>query len=332
MRVALTSFLLLACGRPPPVAEPASHPPVEPPVREAPPEPRAEPPNPVILRAEADLDGVAGNETIELHADGALVAGSLRGTVELPQASEFWMDEQAAITVVDLDRAAPTRAVLVALPTDADEDPPNRFQLFVARDGALVRVLDITPGAYHPTELAFPGDGTVHFLEDGWSACERAGHSSRAVAREEITFRLAGDSMIESNRRPTRERQRCDELAACPFVYRIDGEREALAGEILRNLRGRGAYALQELAMSRAAPGPLVIELREEKAEVTFLDEIYVEVDGERIAPRACIGPEAYCTADQRSHVMRRGDVLRVEFDTNGGDAVLFARGYYIPE
>lgn len=67
---------------------------------------------------------------------------------------------------------------------------------------------------------------------------------------------------------------------------------------------------------------------------MTFLDELYVNHDGERIAPRACRAPvpPAYCVADGHSFVMRRGDLLEIAFDLEqAGFATVHARGYYVP-
>ncbi|WP_437857182.1 hypothetical protein [Sorangium sp. So ce363] len=78
--------------------------------------------------------------------------------------------------------------------------------------------------------------------------------------------------------------------------------------------------------------GPITIRISEEKAEVTLLDEVFVESGGARIHPRGCdVTPSpAYCAAGGRPHVLRQGDALDLVFDA-GGHVVLFARGYYVP-
>jgi hypothetical protein len=286
----------------------------------------------VLLRAEGDLLGDPSPETVTLHADGTLVAGPARANVELTGANEYWMQQQARLRVVTLDRAGPTRGVLVSLPIDAEEDPSNRHRLFLLDGSTLRLVLDVSPGTYGPIDLDFPGDGTMHYIEDGWSACERLHHPARPAVRDEVVWRLDGDTMRESERRPTRQRQDCSQLAACPFVYVLDGERAAFAGEILRNLRGFDAYALQELSLPAGGGDGVHVRLTEEKDEVTYLDEIYLEVDGVRYEPVSCSSQSAlFCRADHRAFVMRRGDSLDLSFDAPAGSAVLYARGYYVP-
>jgi hypothetical protein len=286
----------------------------------------------VVLRTEGDLLGDAAVETVTLHADGTLVSGQARATIELTGASEFWMEQQARLQVVVLRRDPAIRAVLVSLPNDEEEDPASRHQLFLVDGPTFRRVLDIAPGAYGERPLEFPGDGTARYVEDGWGACERANHPARPVARQEVVWRLEGDTMRESARTPTRQMQDCSQLAACPFVYLLEGDRATFAGEILRNLRGFDAYALQELALPARAGHGVRVRLTEEKDEVTYLDEIYLEVDGVRFEPTSCATRSTlFCRADHRAHVMRRGDSLELAFDAPPGTTRLYARGYYVP-
>lgn len=293
---------------------------------------------PVLVSTKADFDGKPGPESVALHKDGTLVAGGLRGEAELTKATDVWLNHQGAIHVVTLDRKQKTRAIVVALPTAETPDPPNRYQIFLAADKKLRRVLDRKIGTYGVVELRFPGDGSMRYIESDWTACEREAEPGKPpffsgiVTRQEVILRLDKTGvMVEAARRPTNKKQDCTMLAACPFVY-IGDER---IGEILRNLRGSKAYALQSLALPNTTGRTVEIRLAEEKPEVTFLDEIYVEINGERIEPAACetAKPPAYCVADHRPHVLRRGESLDLTFEvaSHKGVPLLFARGYYVP-
>ncbi|RLB56681.1 MAG: hypothetical protein DRJ42_02520 [Deltaproteobacteria bacterium] len=288
----------------------------------------------ILLEGDGDIDGVPGDEHLVLRTDGTLEAGAWRGRAEVFEMIEYWAERQATVGVVVLDRRRGLRGVLVTLPIAEHEDPPNRYQLFVP-DGAdaLRSVLDITPGAYGGLELSFPGDGTVGYLEDGWSACDRL-NEPRSAPRQRITFAMDGDQMVERDRRESGQVQVCDMLAACPYVYVLGAGDPVLAGEILRNLRGSAAYAEQSLSVAGAAGTPLHIRLAEEKPEVTYLDAVYVEDNGVRVSPRSCTeafpGP-AYCIADGIAFVLRQGDTLDLTFDAPGTTVELRATGYYVP-
>jgi len=326
-----------------------------------------------LRRVRGDLIGDAGLEEVILYRDGLLAAGSLHGMVDMNGAScritatcpfetgspqgavdMSGASDHTTLRVVDLDRARGLRGVLVTLVTDDDEDPPNRYQLFVPAKAVLRRILNVTPGVYGSPEsgkLKFSGDGTVRYLEDGWSACERAGLTPPpgsspprypTAALEEVVLGLQKDGlMAPTGRELTSQMQVCYPFAACPFVYVMDEHGAAnLIGEILRDLRGVGSYASQTLALPLPArtDTALHVRLAEAKPEVTHLDQIFVEIDGVRVAPKACAGSSsrkrpAYCSADRRAHVLREGDTLdlRFELPSTGGRPVLHASGYYVP-
>jgi hypothetical protein len=289
----------------------------------------------VLLTTTGNIDGVEGDETITFSADGTLRAGALSVRVELPELNDFFWDRQAVLRTVVLDSAKKQVAIHLGVPTGDGEDPPNVERLFIARRGRLVKVFDQVVGVYNPTDLAFPGDGTLRYVESGWTACNRAKHPATPVVKQEVAFRLdrAGTSMVEWKRIDTKDTQRCDELAACPYVYAVsDSGAATRVGEILRDLRGARAYSLQSLPLPH---GTTRIRLAEEKPEVTYLDEIVLEAGGVELKPLACRGDPvpAYCAADRVPFVMRRGDTLDLVFETAAGDAVtLFARGYYVPD
>lgn len=289
-------------------------------------------PGPALLAIAADLDGQPGDERIELLPGGRLRAGALETRVELPPPDDYFWDKQASLTAVHL--APGVTAIHLAVPTGDSEDPPNVHRLFVVRGGRLVKVFDRIVGVYNPSELRFPGDGTLHYVEQGWEACERAKHPATPVTQQEVVFRLdrAGSAMIEHRRIDTAERQDCSQLAACPFVYAVDAGGGAVrVGEILRDLRGARAYSLQSLPLPR---GTTRVRIAEEKPEVTYLDEVVLEAGGVELRPLACRGAPvpAYCAADQVPFILRQGDALELSFDAPAGaEATLFARGYYLP-
>lgn len=286
----------------------------------------------VVLQGEGDVDGKPGAERITLYSDGTLHAGAWAGKADPKHGDAVFMEQQATVRVELLSKGVP--AIVLGLPTAEPEDPPTRWQVFVAGDGALRRILDLAPGAYGQTELRFPGDGTVHYTQDGWSACTAVeGQPSGPI--HEITLGAGdGGMLVEKARTPTGKAQDCSQLAACPWIYVDTADGPVKVGEILRDLRGRASYALQALALPAAPGGTFSLRVAEEEDEVTFLDEIYVEAGGERIYPTACSAavPPAYCAADHVPLRMAKGDVLRLAFELSAAaEPVVFARGYYIP-
>jgi hypothetical protein len=347
-RLSLLIVALAGCSAPAPPSSPVT------PAAEPAPAPAAEPapaadaapvtataaadagPGLAVLSTTGDIDGKPGDETITFAADGTLRAGDLEIHLERPETGGFFWDKQAAVRAVVLDSAKKQVAIHLGVPTGDGEDPPNIERLFLVKRGRLVKVFDQIVGVYNPTELVFPGDGTMRYVESGWTACMRAkpDKAPRLAARQEVVLRLdrAGTKMVEWKRIDTGEKQDCDQLSACPFVYAVsDSGAATRVGEILRDLRGERAYSLQSLPLPA---GTTRVRLAEEKPEVTYLDEVVLEVEGVELRPLACRGAPvpAYCAADRVPFVMRQGDTLDLEFDAPAGrEHTLFARGYYVP-
>jgi len=131
--------------------------------------------------------------------------------------------------------------------------------------------------------------------------------------------------------------------AACPYVYtrQADGSYKK-EGEILRNLRRPGLETVQSLALKTpVTPGQrFTIDLREEKPETTYLDSVWLDLCGTRIAPTSCASAEGasrpdYCDADNVYDTFSRGESRKFIFDIPASStcdsASLFAEGYYVP-
>jgi hypothetical protein len=288
----------------------------------------------VLLTIGADWDATPGHETITLFDDGRLVAGTDEGRASLPSSAGHHFEQQALLDVVDLGDAKFERALIVAIPTGEDEDPPNVYQVFVSEAGALRKVYEGTIGNYGVVPLEFPGDGTMSWVEDGWTACQRAKFPA-TTKRQRVVLRIGKDGMLaEVKRRPTKQLQKCGELAACPFVYVLGEGAPVLQGEILRNLRGRAAYETQSLALSGISGDELRIRIAEEKDEVTHLDAIVLIADGNEVLPLSCgASPRpAFCTADHDYERLIRGDALDLTFALphDAHALELRATGYYV--
>jgi hypothetical protein len=287
----------------------------------------------VLLKAE-DLLHNGNSLPVFLDANHVLHVGEMQASIDQLHPEAFFWNEQAQLSVVKL--SAHEQAVLLATPTHDDEDPPNRYQLFLLRDEGLRRVYDKAIGVYGVSPLRVPGDGSLRFVEDGWTACERMKYPAKAI-QQEVVLRLDANerAMVEQRRNNTSDSMVCDDLAACPYVYEIDDTGKTRLGEILRNIRGREASATQSLSLSSRNTGPLRLLVTEEKVEVTFLDALYVRAGGKTYWPTTCreANAPAYCRADGKAHVLRQGMTIDLEFAIPDGveREAIIAEGYYLP-
>ena len=119
-------------------------------------------------------------------------------------------------------------------------------------------------------------------------------------------------------------------MAACPFAYLVSERGPVLQGELVRNLVGAERETSQQLTVDAHCGGRLTFRIAEEKAEVTYLDELVLVVDGDVILPEHC---GALCANDGRAEVLRPGQHLDVSFDTPATCTriALRANGHYNP-
>jgi hypothetical protein len=166
-----------------------------------PPTPKVEQHAEILLRV--------GDE-ITLDADGVLRAGSASTRIELAR-NEFFFPLQASLKLVSIDTGV--EAILFTEPTSEGEDPPNRYRLFRKDGSKLEVVLDRVIGVYGVTPLTFSGKGTASYVEDGWTACERAKFPAKTDVHE-VTLQFdANARWIGTKRVATKKRQDCRQLA-----------------------------------------------------------------------------------------------------------------------
>jgi hypothetical protein len=277
-----------------------------------------------LLTLEADLDGDGKAETITLDKDGTLMAGL--GEIK-PAYDEADGPAHTKLEIVSL--GGKRKGIYLTTEREEGEDPPDRHQVFVYKPGSLARAYN----EVHDDHIKWSKLGTGRYVEAGWAACEPASQKAKKpVTRaptQILTLKLdAKGTKLVTARKNGPDIVKCDELAACPFVYEVVGGEPVLIGEILRNVRHESA--LQALSLGNG--GRTTIRLAEEKPEITFVDEIYLEVDGQRIKPKACAHVTLpYCEADGMSTAMMQGDSLELEFEAPHGVRHLWARGYYNP-
>lgn len=152
------------------------------------------------------------DETGMIHVGAATIVTEVpAGPGDSDEAAYFW-DKQARLSVASFTAEQP--AVVLATPTSESEDPPNRYQVFLVDETGLTRIFDKVIGAYGVQPVRLPGDGTIRFTEDGWTACERLKYPKEAVMQE-VVYRMDAQSgeTVEAERTDTADSMICDQLA-----------------------------------------------------------------------------------------------------------------------
>ena len=123
---------------------------------------------------------------------------------------------------------------------------------------------------------------------------------------------------------------------ACPWLYVYDGRQFERRTEILRLLRGAAneQTEITPLGLVPTVNGAVILQIAEEQAEITFLDELVLLVGG--IAVRADAAPPQLAERDQDYLILTNGEAYTFTFrlpDTLAGQeqvtASVIATGFY---
>ncbi len=287
----------------------------------------------VIFETEADLGGDA-LEPVRLHQDGILRVGTAGARVAEGLGSSF-SESLFGVPVPG--------HVIIGIPQSDEEDPPRRWIVFKHENNQLTIVFDqVLPNQYVDSLELEINAGEFSVGETYNTTCDRywAPRNYEGMGDDmEVAVPVESERIVfrdneEVRREPTGQTVDCrGGIAACPFVYLVDGDDEELMGEVLRNVRGEDAYTTQGLALTGDAGEEITIVVREEKPEVTFLDHVALVVGGQAVAPEQCAAmpAPAFCEADHVPHRLAEGEELTLTFRAPAGSRELVATGYYIP-
>lgn len=124
---------------------------------------------------------------------------------------------------------------------------------------------------------------------------------------------------------------------ACPWLYVYNGRDFERRMEILRNLRGEQNQGSETSPLGPAGvfDGEIILLLAEEKAEITFLDNLYLLVDGQKIGPEEAA---SLAKTDGDYVILAEGEELILHFPLPEHlaaremvEVTVVATGYYLP-
>ena len=298
--------------------------------------------------------------TQQINAPHRLTMGDARVTIHAPTIRIEWREHGVGVDAISRENVDdhPTRpvpffarvrrarldrtrdAIVIHYGHHCDEDaycPTTR--VFVLDDG--VHELPVV----QTRTVELPGDGTIRWVGREERTCEptrrqRAAHMASLDPEMEPDpdnywwhqqreirhgLRVAADRSTTSVPPRARPWDECTAsiAAACPHVDIVADEGTTRVGEILRWVRD--APGTQGLALPPLSGERVRIRLSEEKPETTYLDAVWLELDGERVDP---MQPMA---TDGRYVVLNRGDAIELEFPLHAHSrARLVAVGYYV--
>ncbi len=254
-----------------------------------------------------DLDGDGTGDPVTW--DGQTLKAGHASLVLVPTAPPSPHAEP--LVVVDLDLTDPFRDLVVVVDPGIEDE--RQIQVVRLENGVLKPLFETAPWLPHS---AFTTSLRTLQIED------------RNCGQQTTTSWTWTGTAFEQHSRVVGA-HKPELCAACPFVFRVDGDQPTFLGEILRNQSEVRLQRPDPLALGPVNHSSLVLRLVELKPETTFLDHIYVEVDGTRYAPSDC---GAHCTADHQYTRIDHATAVDLHFAIDRpGTATLVADGDYLP-
>ncbi|MEE2644989.1 MAG: hypothetical protein VYD19_08655, partial [Myxococcota bacterium] len=165
---------------------------------------------------------------------------------------------------------------------------------------------------------------------------DKNGEASDGIVLEELEVRAGAKIELEFNRSDFTEWN----CLSCPWLYFSNDGTWVRGFEILEDVVGVAQQTTRRYDLSAypLSGRELRLQIREEKDEVTYLDQLILQVGDQLITPRA-EGRElnALTAVDQRHVILRKGEQLELVYTLPAGAALdakrtLIAHGYYEPE
>jgi hypothetical protein len=125
------------------------------------------------------------------------------------------------------------------------------------------------------------------------------------------------------------------ENLACPYVSVLEESGYTDISEILRNYRYKGMdkYDSIDIPNNFIKNNHLNIRIQERKPEITYIDEMYIVVNGTRINPRIC--SDKIRMNDNDYLTLEKDDSIVLDFELPAVSEIksvkIYAKGYYVP-
>lgn len=121
-------------------------------------------------------------------------------------------------------------------------------------------------------------------------------------------------------------------MAACPFVYVKKGNTFVYKGEIIRNLIGENSEATQSLDLGTSESEELIIRIKEEKKETSYINYIAIQCNDKIVLPIKTKNNKELLLDDNSYLTLKKGNYIDLVFNvTKNSKITLIGKGYYIP-
>jgi hypothetical protein len=233
--------------------------------------------------------------------------------------------KQTKFSIININKKDNYKELLVSYKESAMEDPSFNNSIFRYLSNNIVTVSEIFSSGY--------SNGQINYIND-YSFTVDHGRFPDVKG----TYVL-DDLYVKQSELYTQSESEIDysKMAACPFVYFLDDDKKVFKGEILRYLNADYTESWQTLNLNIKSQKQkrIRILISEEKDETTYINSLYLLVNGKICYPKQTNQNLNKIIKDDKNYLkLEKGNFIEIEFDLNDqhlDSAILYAKGYYLP-
>ncbi len=222
---------------------------------------------------------------------------------------------KVSFKIIDIDKSDSLKELLVTQYEKAVEDPSAIHLIYRNFGRNLITQTQITSSGY--------SGGVINFRDKEFDIIHNRNPETIGKYRlnkffiENIEISIGQESEI---------------IAACPFVYVKNGNRFIYKGEIIRNLIGKKSEETQKLNIGISKSEELIVRIKEEKKEVSYINYLALECNNKIIKPIKTKNNTELLLDDNKYLTLKKGSQIDLVFKVPKKSIItLIGKGYYIP-
>lgn len=236
-----------------------------------------------------------------------------------------YFGKETKFEVININKKDNLKELLLSYKEAEIEDPSYNHSIFRVLDNDVITVSEVLSSGYN--------NGQINYIDDYSFTVDHA-----RFPDIKGTYKLDGLYLKQSDLYiQPEDKVDYSKMAACPFVYFVDANNKIYKGEILRYLNSEYTETWQKLDMKLDAKiySELKICISEEKDETTYLNSVYLNINGKIHTPKLINSKNRKIISDDDKYVkLSKGEIIKLQFDFKPElikTCVLHAKGYYLP-
>jgi hypothetical protein len=236
-----------------------------------------------------------------------------------------YFGKETKFEVININNKDNFKELLISYKEASEEDPSYNHSIFRVLNNYTITVSEVFSSGYSNGQINYINDYSFTVDHGRFPDIKGTYVLDDLYIKQSELYIQPDDEVDYSN------------MAACPFVYLGDIQNKIYKGEILRYLNAEYTETWQKLDIKLDAKiySNIKICISEEKDETTYLNSVYLEINGKIHTPKLITSKNSKIISDDDKYVkLSKGEIIELQFDFKPElikTCVLHAKGYYIP-